>query len=87
MRAQEALQVIGFSRRGHSCNHKARYPDSDAAEHAALDHRARVVCRGIDVYWCGLHFCWHIGHPGNRRAAHLQIIDDMSWFESWSRRN
>ena len=87
MGAQEVFQVIQFSRRDHSCNHKTRYSERSAAEHAALAHRERVVCRGNDVYWCRSHFCWHIGHPGNRQTARLQLTADVSWFETWSRRN
>ena len=84
---QEIFRMINFSHRDRSCNHKRRYSGRSAAERAALDHRERVVCRGINVYWCSFHSCWHIGHPGNRRAAYLQLMADVSWFESWSRRN
>ena len=87
MGAQEVFQAIQFSPRGRTCNHKIRYSERTVAERAALGHRQRVVCRGINVYWCSFHCCWHIGHPGNRQTARLQLTADVSWFETWSRRN
>lgn len=87
MRPDDTYRRIGYPPNRSSCRQKVRYSSEADAIEAAAQHEWEIVCTGMNAYWCSEHRCWHIGHRDKHLAARLALLEAVSWFDGFYRRN
>lgn len=81
MTRKQMYNYMGYPHKLPSCSGKARYSSEAEAVAAMLDHQRKIVCDGMDVYWCWMHQCWHKGHTDKRWWNNRQLEESVAFFE------